>query len=231
MFDQLDLCDRVANEIKQGLSGNSQIKPQRIGFPAVLGLEKSLQVKEHLENLLGLPVFEIPTLPPSIPGIRLSKILVSAIERLGGRVFEGMQVNSVVTNATQVVEVNTEAASRNKPHRAQNFVLATGGILGGGLRAGFDGKVIETIFQLPVSAPQNRNEWFAQKFLSASGHPIFKTGVSVNRALQPVDQANQPGYENLFIAGNLLAGGDTIQERSRDGVALVTGYYLGNNLK
>ena len=84
MFDQLDLCDSVANEIKKVLSGKSQIKPQRIGFPAVLGLEKSQQVREHLENLLGLPVFEIPTLPPSIPGIRLSRILVSAIERRRG---------------------------------------------------------------------------------------------------------------------------------------------------
>ena len=34
---------------------------------------------------------------------------------------------------------------------------------------------------------------------------------------------------NLFIVGNLLAGGDYIQERSRDGVALATGYYLGND--
>ena len=135
MFDQLDLCDRVANEIKQAFSGISQIKPQRIGFPAVFGLEKSQHVKEHLENLLGLPVFEIPTLPPSIPGIRLSRIMVSAIERLGGRVFDGMQVSSVITNSTQVVEIQTEAAARNKSHRARNFVLATGGILGGGLRA------------------------------------------------------------------------------------------------
>ncbi len=231
LFDQLDFCDRVATEIKQLFSGKSQVKPQRIGFPAVLGLENSLEAKEHLENMLGLPVFEIPTLPPSIPGIRLSRIMVSAIERLGGRVYDGMQVNSAVTSSTRVVEIQTEAASRNKSHRARNFVLATGGILGGGLRAGYDGKVTETILQLPVSTPPNRNEWFAQKFLSLSGHPIFKTGISVNRNLQPINQTGQPEYENLFVTGNLLAGSDTIQERSRDGVALATGYYLGNNVK
>ena len=231
MFDQLDLCKSVAQEINKVLLIKSQRKAQRIGFPAVLGLENSMQVKELLENLLGLPVFEIPTLPPSIPGIRLSKIMVSAIERAGGRVFEGMQVGSAVVNTNRVIEIQTEAASRYKTHRARNFILATGGILGGGLSASYDGRVTETIFQLPITAPQNRAEWFSQKFLSVSGHPIFKAGISVNNKLQPAELHRQQVYENLFIAGSLLAGGDYIQERSRDGVALATGFYLGKNIK
>lgn len=230
LFDQLDLCEIVANKIKKVSQGRTQIKPLRIGFPAVLGLEKSKQVKDLLENLLGLPIFEIPTLPPSIPGIRLSRILVSAIESAGGRVFEGMQVSSATVNRNRVLEIQTEAAARQKSHRARNFVLATGGILGGGVYADHKGKVVESICQLPVSAPQNRLEWFDQKFLSASGHPIFLAGVTVNSKLQPSEPESQQILENLFIVGNLLAGSDYIQERSRDGVALATGYDLGNTI-
>jgi anaerobic glycerol-3-phosphate dehydrogenase B subunit len=231
MFDQLDFCDSVASEIKKRLTGGAHINPHRIGFPAVLGLEKSAQIKNRLQNLLGLPVFEIPTLPPSIPGIRLSKILVAAIEGAGGRVYEGMQASSAVVDSNLVIEIQTEAASRNKSHHARNFILATGGILGGGLRANYDGTVTETTFDLPVSAPQNRSEWFTQKFLSLSGHPVFRSGVAVDGNLQPAETHNQLRYNNLFIVGNQLAGGDYIQERSRDGVALATGYYLGNNIK
>ncbi len=183
-----------------------------------------MQVKELLENLLGLPVFEIPTLPPSIPGIRLSRIFVSAIESAGGRVFEGMQVSSAVVNTNRVIEIQTEAASRDKISPRQEFRPGNWWYPGWWIKRSYDGRVTETIFQLPVSAPQNRSEWFAQKFLSVSGHPIFQAGISVNDKLQPVALRYQPVYENLFIAGNLLAGGDYIQERSRDGVALATGY-------
>jgi len=231
LFDQLEFCEMVANEVKKASSIKSAIKPLRIGFPAVLGLNQPRQVKEHLENLLGLPVFEIPTLPPSIPGIRLSQILVSAIEAAGGRVSEGMQVNTSIFNLNQAIEFQTEAASRQKSHRARNFVLATGGILGGGLRADYNGKVMETICQIQARAPKNRSDWFEQKFLSASGHPIFQTGISVNSKLQPIEQKRQQVYENLFIVGNLLAGGDFIQERSRDGIALTTGYAIGNTIE
>ena len=83
--------------------------------------------------------------------------------------------------------------ARNKSHRARNFVLATGGILGGGLLAGYDGKVTETILQLPVSAPQNRSEWFGQEFLSASGHPIFQYRHLSKQQLQPAALSSQPG--------------------------------------
>jgi anaerobic glycerol-3-phosphate dehydrogenase len=34
-------------------------------------------------------------------------------------------------------------------------------------------------------------------------------------------------FENLFAAGTTLAGGDYVRERSLDGVALVTGYSVG----
>ncbi len=232
LFDQLELCELVADKIKQAYKPNSTVKPQRIGFPAVLGLEKPLLVKEKLQSTLGLPVFEIPTLPPSIPGIRLSQVLVAAIESKGGRVFEGMQVNAAICDAGRIIEFQSEAASRQKAHRAENYILATGGILGGGMHANYDGGVSEVICDLSIQQPRNRSEWFSQKFLSPSGHPLYNSGVSVNDRLQPIiNEEGLPVYENLYVAGNLLSGGDFIQERSTDGVALVTGFYLGRNHK
>jgi glycerol-3-phosphate dehydrogenase len=229
LFDQLELCELVAEEIKRLYKPDTSFRPLRIGFPAVLGLEKPLIVKGNLQNMLSLPVFEIPTLPPSIPGIRLSQVLVSAIESKGGRVFEGMQVNTSIHNAGKIVEFQSEAASRQKAHRAENYILATGGILGGGIRADYDGSIIESICHIPIPLFRNRSEWFDRKFLSPSGHPLYRSGISVNDRLQPVNDKGQPVYENLYVAGNLLSGGDFLQERSTDGIALVTGFYLGSN--
>ena len=42
-----------------------------VGFPAVLGLGRAGEVHAAFEAGLGVPVFEIPTMPTSVPGLRL----------------------------------------------------------------------------------------------------------------------------------------------------------------
>ena len=55
-------------------------------FPAVLGIADPHGVWTALEHALGRPVFEVPTLPPSVPGMRVFAILREALRRAGGRV-------------------------------------------------------------------------------------------------------------------------------------------------
>jgi glycerol-3-phosphate dehydrogenase len=202
-----------------------QPQPRRIGFPAVLGLARASQILRNLQNSLGSPVFEIPTLPPSIPGMRLQQLLVAAIEKMGGRVFEGMQVNGIETDGNGRLRlVWSEAAARRKPHPAKAYILATGGMLGGGLKARYEGKIEEVVCDLPVSAPMNRNEWLKPRFLDAGAHPIYQAGLAVNRQFQPIDVDGKVIYDNLYAAGgNLQNENDCLRERSLDGVALVTG--------
>jgi len=186
-----------------------------------------LTVKSDLENQLGCPVFEIPTLPPSIPGMRLHKILMTAIERAGGRVFEGMQVLSAETENGRVTAVFSEAAARQKLHRAANFVLATGGILGGGVTVDHRGYAHDTVFDLPLTSLPDRTAWFRPQFLDPAGHPIFSAGISVDHSFRPLDDEGRVIYSNLFAIGNTLAFADPLLERSFDGVALSTGYCVG----
>jgi glycerol-3-phosphate dehydrogenase subunit B len=204
--------------------------PARIGFPAVLGLVNPLQILQDLEDQLELPVFEIPTLPPSVPGMRVSKILIDATERAGGHIHDGMEAVAADVDNSRLRVVWSEAAARRKPNRARYYILATGGILGGGLFAEYEGQLREVVCDLPIQAPQDRREWFEPKFLSQLPHPMFQSGISVDHNLQPVSSNGQVIYNNLYAIGTGLSGSDFLRERSFNGVALTTGYMIGNRL-
>jgi glycerol-3-phosphate dehydrogenase subunit B len=119
--------------------------------------------------------------------------------------------------------VETETSARPLKHRAANFLLATGGILGGGFDSDPTGRLWEVIFDLPLTAPRRRSEWFRPEFLDPAGHPIFHAGVPVNREFQPINADGTPVYANLWAAGGLLAHTDPIRERSLEGIAIATG--------
>ncbi len=223
-FDRQELISEITEALRHHLDGINLV-----GFPAVLGIQQPMQVKKSLEQALGLPLFEIPTLPPSIPGIRMQRILVKSIEENGGRVTEGLQVTGAQIQDRSITHVLSEAAARQKSHRAKSFVLATGSFLGGGFTASNDGYAHDTVFSLRLSPPQNHAGWFEGEFLSPSGHPIFKSGIAVNARFQPVQDGN-PTFENLFVTGTSLPNFDPLQERSLEGVALVSGFALTKSI-
>jgi glycerol-3-phosphate dehydrogenase subunit B len=202
---------------------------ERIGLPSVLGLDQHMVVMNELEAQTGAPVFEIPTLPPSVPGVRLFKAFRERLFSLGVRVEAGMEVIGADKTARQngtgglVNWVETETSARPLKHRAQRFLLATGGLLGGGFNSDHAGRVWEVVFDLPLTVPQNRDQWFRPSFLDPLGHPVFTGGVQVNSNFQPVDEAGEAIYDNLWAAGNLLADDNPILQRSMEGAAIATG--------
>ncbi len=216
-FDDLETAVELAEAIQPHL-GNAE----RIGLPAVLGMRDAPGFVRALEALLGRRVFEIPGLPPSVPGMRLHRILVEAIQKSGGQVFQGMEVVGVKRGGESVEGVYTEAAARSILHVAQNYILATGGILGGGISTDHNGGVYDPIFDLPIQAPAEMDGWLRREFLHPDGHPIFGAGVITG-------EKPQTNYENLFAIGGAL-GGDFVRERSLEGVALVTGFVVGEGL-
>jgi glycerol-3-phosphate dehydrogenase subunit B len=203
---------------------------ERIGFPAVLGLHRSLEVKEALETRLRHPIFELPGLTPSIPGIRLHHILVQAIQAHGGRVHNGMSAVGAQAAGQHVTAVYTEAAARRRPHRHDHYVLATGGLLGGGIVTDDQGQIRETVFNLPVTAPPSRLDWFARSFMDKAGHPIYRAGLTVDDRFRPIGDDGRPIYDNLYVAGGTLAHCEFIRERSLEGIALATGFAVGEAL-
>ncbi len=226
-----ELFDRPAFRAAIG----AQLRTQRgtatrIGMPAVLGLYDPLAVVADLQTAAGALVFEIPTLPPSVPGIRLVRIFERAIVAAGGRVQIGSEVVRAEHDTTRITAAYTEAAAREQRHAGARWLLATGGVVGGGINSDHTGAFWETAFNLPLAGPDTRDGWFAARALASSGHPIFTAGVATNDALVPLDGLGRVAYTNVRVAGGALAGADTIREGSRTGVSLATGWAAGLRL-
>ncbi len=207
------------------------VKPgERVGFPALLGLDDHMAALSEITAGIGAPVFEIPTLPPSVPGIRLFKALRNKLWSMGVRIDANIEVTGALTTPAQngaggrVEWVESQSSARPLKHRAVNFLLATGGILGGGFNSDHEGRVWEVVFDLPLTVPQRRSEWFRPDFLDARGHPVFRGGVSVDRSFRPVDGTGRLLYANLWAAGDLLANDNPILQRSMEGSAIATGF-------
>ncbi len=205
-------------------------KGERIGLPAILGLNQHGQAYAELSKLCGMPLFEIPTLPPSVPGVRLYTAVRNKLQQMGVRVEPAMEVIASSTADGQVEWVESETSARPYRQRATNYLLATGGILGSGFNSNHNGRIWETIFDLPITPPQDRSQWFHSSFFSPEGHPVFHGGVTVNQDFQPTNAAGQAIYANLWAAGNVLAGSDPILERSLEGAAIVTGIAAGRSI-
>jgi glycerol-3-phosphate dehydrogenase subunit B len=216
-FDDAGWRGRALSTIADALPAGAW----RIGLPAVLGLDGHVDVHAAAELALGSRVFEIASLPPSVPGLRLFEALRRRILRAGARIQIGFDVVDVERTDGRVVAIHTEAASRTLRIAADAFVLATGGLGGAGIRAGHDGVLTERVFGLRVSAP-SRELWFSDDPLRP--HPLETAGVEVDANLVPTE------LENVRVIGSGLAGMHYLDERCGDGVALASAHRAAASL-
>lgn len=213
--------DAFRNQVIKAIAAQAK-SYDRVGFPAALGIKQHATAVAHLEKQLNRPVFEISSLPPSVPGRRLYEALKAALLEAGGRLIIGSQIVEGTIENGRITQIRMETASRLKAVIANHYVLATGGIFGGGIFADAEGMVTEPIFNLPVAADTNRHHWFEKKFISPTGQPVFNFGVKANSRLQPLNGDSQPVAENLYVAGAVIAGSEWTRGRTGEGIAVAT---------
>jgi len=73
-------------------------------------------------------------------------------------------------------------------------------------------------------------EWLGDDAFDPAGHPLERAGVRTDADLRPVAPDGTPLYENVRVAGSLLAGQQYIRERCGDGVALTSGRRAARSL-
>lgn len=193
-----------------------------IGLPAILGMNRPDAVHAALEQLTGRTIFEIPTMPPSVPGVRLRELLEQELPVRG--------VTLVPQQKVVALELDGEVArlALADPYgpiriEARAVILATGRFLSGGLDARPDG-IREHLLDLPVTQPAGRADWYRERYTDARGHPVHRAGIEVDAALRPLGRDGRPVSERLFAAGVILAHHDWIRSRSGAGIAIGTAY-------
>jgi glycerol-3-phosphate dehydrogenase subunit B len=196
--------------------------------PAVLGLNRGHEPWADLQSLVGVPLVEAATPPPSIPGLRLFAAYRARLERLGVRWQFGFPAVGVEHDGDRVTAVRSEGASRVLTTRCQELVLATGGVAGNGIEANRDGTLSEKVAGLPVDGFPDRLAYVGSQFLG--DHPLAAAGVRVDAELRPVDASGEPLLANVRCVGGLLAAHDPTAEGSREGVALATAARLATLL-
>ncbi len=196
---------------------------EAVGFPAVLGVYRTLDVLADLSRDLGVPVFEIPTMLPSVPGLRLREIFEQQLPLEGVRMLRHTQVLSVgrTPDGSWLFSAGNGAAQYRIQARAA--LLCSGRFFGKGLHADRHG-IRETIFGLPVAQPAARELWHHKDFLHPQGHPVNRSGIEIDDAFRPVDEKGRSVYADLFAAGTLLAHQDWMRQKCGGGLAIASAY-------
>lgn len=201
---------------------------QAVGVPAVLGLDDAASVWTDFAESVGRPVFEIPTIPPSVPGIRLATALQARLRRAGGRLVLGARATGPELRDGRLTGVRIASAARQTARLCRWVVLATGGVASGGIEVDLAGDATETALGLPVHGPAPGEPAFAPGYLGE--HPIDTIGVRVDASLRPVGPDGTPVYPNVRAAGAIIAGARPWKEKSGDGISLSTGYLAAEEI-
>lgn len=197
----------------------------------VLGLDPAARVHARVEAAAGLPVAEVVSDPPSVPGLRLDAALLARlveadVELLQGDLLHGeLAAGGGPGRPVEVGGVTVEAAA---------WVLATGRFLGGGLVRG--DRLAEPLFDLPVLASEagaagltltRRPPASLTLRERTAAQPLLAAGVMVDGTGRPLDERGLPVHERLYAAGALIGGHEHAADQTGLGVAILSGWLAG----
>jgi glycerol-3-phosphate dehydrogenase subunit B len=213
------------------LSGNrielaKRIKPlvkdaEYIGFPALVGMYHSVEAVAELERLLERPIFEIPTPPVSVPGIRLQEAMINGLEASSEfHSFSNMAIDATKVPGKGFV-TTIKGSNGNRTIVSKAVLLATGRFLGKGLVADRRG-IFEALMNLFVVQPESREGWHRTSLFDPKGHPVNRAGIQTDSTFKPLTAQGEPVMDNLYVAGSILAGSDWMRMKCGSGVAIAT---------
>lgn len=194
-----------------------------VALPAVFGLSSAAPVRK-LKEALDIPVWLIPTMPPSVPGIRAQQQLRRSFEALGGVYMLGDTVVKADFKGNRVQAVYS-VNHGDISFVAENFVLASGSYFSNGLVARPD-SVIEPVFGSDVDFTAGRDSWYDKSFFNKQNYMTFGVATDDKLRIKIKGEVQQ----NLFAAGSVLSGSNTIHEGCGAGVSMLTALFVADNL-
>ena len=205
-----DFVEALASQINEKTAG-----AEAVLMPAVAGLSGTAEVA-RLKELVHVPLYFLPTLPPSTPGIRIQMMLKKYFQSLGGVYMLGDSVTEGKFEDGKLKSIKT-FNNESTEFEADNFVLATGSFFSKGIVASQNG-VVEPMFGLDVDADTERTNWYERNVFDAQ--PYMKFGVATDDSFRAMKDGK--AVENIYVAGSVLSGFNAIKDGCGAGVSILT---------
>ena len=214
-LEEREARERLADLVRPRLGD-----ARAVGLPAVLGVMRTARAAAHLTEALGVPVFEVPTMPTSVPGLRLKNALERAVAARGvERRVHGRVV--AVDWSDDEFALSVAATPAPVPLCARAVILATGRFMGGGLEASRT-RVREPLLDLYVAQPATRSDWHRADVFDARGHALNRAGLEVDNGFRACDAHGAVVHPRLFAVGTVLAHHDWARMKCGAGLAIGT---------
>ena len=217
-----ELVEQVATYCR-----NTKYAFNTILFPPVLGYVNYLEVLSAIRSECGVKAAEVYGISNSVVGFRFTRALYKGLEDAGVEVCYGTKAVSMEKTADGM-QVICKAGLTDQLHPGKEFavdakavVLATGSYLGGGLQRRAKELWINL---LEEELPYITTDQVERAFLDPKGHDFTRVGAKFDGELK-ADKFDG----SVFVCGSLLAGANAINERSRGGIDVASGYLAGAN--
>ena len=213
-----DILRKIARNLKSRIGD-----AEAVFMPAAFGMYDTSAV-ETLRSLVRVPVYFVPTMPASVPGVRTQIQLRQAFQHLGGVYMLGDNVKAGTIKDGRLCSVTT-VNHGDMELKADNFVLASGSFFSHGLIASQDA-IYEPILGLDIKADASRAEWYDQNLYAHQ--PYMGYGVITDDKLRCMKDGQV--IENLYAAGSVLADQNSIEDGTGGGVAITTALFVADEI-
>lgn len=218
-LDKPENTQALADELIKHIDNDAEA----IILPACIGLDAEEPVT-LLQKLIGKPICLLPTLPPSLLGIRLHQALKLRFQKAGGLIMPGDRAVNVELVGNKVVGIHTRNHT-DIPIRSDHVILATGSFFNNGLIAEFD-RIYEPLMELDLLETLPRNEWTQENVFAKQ--PYMRFGVDSDSDLRPMKYGQV--LENVYAIGAVLGGFDPLNEGCGAGVSMISALYAAQHI-
>lgn len=133
VLEQKEVRLRVIEQIRNEMTRQNISQPRLMVLPAALGVNRWKDVVREFEELLDVRVTEAPGMPPNASAVRLYEVLKKEAIRLGVRFYLDTQVAGCHVEENLVKSLKIKTTNRMTEITGLNYIIASGGILGGGI--------------------------------------------------------------------------------------------------
>lgn len=133
LLEQKEVREHCLKQIKQQMAQKNLKQPKLFIFPASLGVDNWKEVIQYFTASLGAAVTEAPGMPPNATAIRLNDRLRKEAVKMGIRFYGDTKVVGCHLDGEEIKSLKIEKMSPTSELRGNQYILAAGGVLGGGL--------------------------------------------------------------------------------------------------